>query len=284
MSKANKLISISTGVLVAFLAGGAFWLALKDLAAGNGIASGMAWLYPAIIDGAIIVFSLSVLQASLNRDKTLYPWALVAIFTVLSVVLNIVHAPQDFLPRILAAIPPVALFLSFELLMNQVKGIVHRAAAFQSLRDLAATIRQKQTELDGLIQAKRAELDKLVQSRTSDLDKLNTAIERMGTQKEALQAELRNLRSERGQAQTASNLVTLDLANAVRVANKTEAQDALLAYLAEYPDASLAEAGAAIGRSKSTIGVYVRELSESGQLHKNGHGWEVDDGPSLDEE
>ncbi|HRQ42404.1 MAG TPA: DUF2637 domain-containing protein [Chloroflexota bacterium] len=57
MSKANKLISISTGALVAFLAGGAFWLsfdALKDLAAGNGIASGMAWLYPAIIDGAII--------------------------------------------------------------------------------------------------------------------------------------------------------------------------------------------------------------------------------------
>lgn len=280
MSKANKLISISTGVLVAFLAGGAFWLsfdALKDLAAGNGIASGMAWLYPAIIDGAIIVFSLSVLQASLNRDKTLYPWALVAIFTVLSVVLNIVHAPQDFLPRILAAIPPVALFLSFELLMNQVKGIVRRAAAFQSLRDLAITIRQKQTELDGLIQAKRAELDELVQSRTADLDKLDTAVERITAQKETLQAELRDLRSERRQAQTASNLGTLDHANAVRVANKTEAQDALLAYLAEHPDASLAEAGAAIGRSKSTIGVYVRELSESGQLHKNGHGWEVVD-------
>ncbi|MCZ7673868.1 MAG: DUF2637 domain-containing protein [Chloroflexi bacterium] len=269
MSKANKLISISTGVLVAFLAGGAFWLsfdALKDLAAGNGIASGMAWLYPAIIDGAIIVFSLSVLQASLNRDKTLYPWALVAIFTVLSVVLNIVHAPQDFLPRILAAIPPVALFLSFELLMNQVKGTVRRAAAFQSLHDLAVKIRQKQTELD-----------ELVQSRTADLDKLNATIERMTAQKETLQAELRDLRSERRQTQTSSYLGTLDHANAVRVANKTEAQDALLAYLADHPDASLAEAGAAIGRSKSTIGVYVRELSESGQLHKNGHGWEIVD-------
>jgi len=45
MSRANKLISISTGVLVAFLTGGVFWLsfdALKDLAASNGIASGMA--------------------------------------------------------------------------------------------------------------------------------------------------------------------------------------------------------------------------------------------------
>ncbi len=71
-------------------------------------------------------------------------------------------------------------------------------------------------------------------------------------------------------------LGTLNLANSVRVANKTEAQDALLAYLMEYPDATLSEAGAAIGRSKSTIGVYVRELSESGRLHKNGHGWEVE--------
>ena len=75
--------------------------------------------------------------------------------------------------------------------MNQVKGIVRRAATFQSLRDLAAKIRQKQTELDELIQAKRVELDELVQSHTADLDKLNANIERMTTQKETLQAELR---------------------------------------------------------------------------------------------
>ncbi|NKQ35701.1 MAG: hypothetical protein HF973_08815 [Chloroflexi bacterium] len=45
MAKADKFISISTSVLVAFLAGGVFWLsfdALKDLTAGNCIANGMA--------------------------------------------------------------------------------------------------------------------------------------------------------------------------------------------------------------------------------------------------
>ena len=215
MSKANKLISISTGVLVAFLAGGAFWLsfdALKDLAAGNGIVSGMAGLYPAIIDGAIIVFSLSVLQASLNRDKTLYPWALVAIFTILSVVLNIVHAPQDFLPRILAAIPPVALFLSFELLMNQVKGIVRRAAAFQSLRDLATTIRQKQ-----------AALDTVVQERTADLNKLAAQIERLEQKKGELANELTAMRQEKRAFGS-----RLEQINVTRSAAKQEALGALL--------------------------------------------------------
>lgn len=80
MTRANQIISLLTGSLVAFLALAAFVLsfdALRHLAAANGVAPGMAWLYPAIIDGAIIVFSLSVLQASLHRERTRYPWALV---------------------------------------------------------------------------------------------------------------------------------------------------------------------------------------------------------------
>ena len=75
----------------------------------------MAWLYPAIIDGGHHRLQPEVLQASLNRDKDVSPRALVAIFTVLSVVLNIVHARRIFTPHP-GRYPPVALFLSFELL------------------------------------------------------------------------------------------------------------------------------------------------------------------------
>ncbi len=262
MSQANKFISMITGLLVAFLALAAFVLsfdALRHLAAGNGIAGGMAWLYPAIIDGAIIIFSLSVLQASLNQDKTLYPWALVAVFTVLSVALNIVHAPQDFLPRILAAIPPVALFLSFELLMSQVKGIVHRAAAFQSLRELAATARQK-----------RSELDTVVQERTADRDKLAAQIERLEQKKTELMDELTVMRQEKRAFGS-----RLEQINVTRSAAKQEALDALLSYLTERPNATLSEMAEAIQRSKTTASGYVAELRETGRLHKNGHGWEV---------
>lgn len=77
MTKLNQTISTITGILVALLAAAAFWLsfdALRHLAAQNGIEAGMAWLYPAIIDGAIIIFSLSVLQTSLNKEKATYPW------------------------------------------------------------------------------------------------------------------------------------------------------------------------------------------------------------------
>jgi DNA-binding IclR family transcriptional regulator len=52
----------------------------------------------------------------------------------------------------------------------------------------------------------------------------------------------------------------------------------LLIYLADKPDASLSDIAAAIGRSRSTAGNYVNELTTDGRLHKNGHGWEVLDG------
>ncbi len=72
-----------------------------------------------------------------------------------------------------------------------------------------------------------------------------------------------------------SNLSNLELANVARLGAKSVALDALLAYLSNNPTASLAEAGVAIGRSKSTVGNYVEELVAAGRLRKNGDGWEI---------
>ena len=66
MQRINHLISLVSALLVLFLAGSAFFLSfesLRNLAVQIGIAEQIAWLYPAIIDGAIVVFSLSVLRA-----------------------------------------------------------------------------------------------------------------------------------------------------------------------------------------------------------------------------
>ena len=95
MKRVNTVISLVSGGLVLFLAGSAFLLsfdALQSLAVAAGISESRAWLYPAIIDGSIIIFSLSVLRANLNREAVLYPWTLVSIFTLLSIILNITHA------------------------------------------------------------------------------------------------------------------------------------------------------------------------------------------------
>lgn len=269
MSRANYIISLFTGLLVALLAAAAFRLsfdALNHLVISNGVPAKMAWLYPAIVDGAIIIFSISVLQASLNRNKAHYPWLLVGLFTILSVILNIVHAPPDLLARVLAAIPPIALFLSFELLMNQIKSIVRRAAAIQSLAELFEAIQKKRQELNALIQHKQGELDQIVHERTTQLDKLNKQLERLETKKNDLNEMRREKRGFRSR---------LEGINADRTEAKQEALNILLDYLTEHPDATLSQMSSTVGRAKSTISGYVSELEESGRLHKNGHGWEV---------
>jgi predicted transcriptional regulator len=273
MTKLNQTISTITGILVALLAAAAFWLsfdALRHLAAQNGIEVSMAWLYPAIIDGAIIIFSLSVLQTSLNKEKAAYPWGLVALFTILSIILNITHAQPTFLPRVLAAIPPMALFLSFELLMNQVKGIVQRTAVWQSLAELGEMMRQKRVELDELIRQKTAELEELVKGKTAEVEKLSEQIVRLENKKNELAAEIATLqREQKGYGSRLEHL------NAERRTAKQAALEALLAFVTQHPNASLSEIASAIARSKSTASSYVSELQENGRLHKNGHGWEV---------
>jgi DNA-binding IclR family transcriptional regulator len=57
--------------------------------------------------------------------------------------------------------------------------------------------------------------------------------------------------------------------------NKTEAMNALLLYVNDNPEASLADIGQQIERSKTTVSNYVQELAQNGRLERNGQGWQV---------
>lgn len=85
--------AITGTVLIAL---GAFWLsftALTDLAARAGIAVGQAWVWPLIVDGIIIVATISVVALSpYGRRATWYPWALLIVGAVVSVAGNAAHA------------------------------------------------------------------------------------------------------------------------------------------------------------------------------------------------
>lgn len=75
----------------------------------------------------------------------------------------------------------------------------------------------------------------------------------------------------------------LNEANQARAYGKDGAMSALLSYLNDHPNASLSEAGRAIGRGKSTVAGYVDELSQAGALSRNGQGWKVLERSGADE-
>ncbi|MCC6607905.1 MAG: DUF2637 domain-containing protein [Anaerolineae bacterium] len=266
MQRINHLISLLSALLVLFLAASAFFLSfesLKDMAIHIGVRKEIAWLYPAIIDGAIIVFSLSVLRANLIQERTVYPWVLVSVFTLLSVVLNIIHAQQELLAQFLAAIPPVALFLSFELLLAQLKQTAVRLEAQNSLAEINREIGEKESELD-----------ETVRKRSETIGTLETEIGRLEQRKAELLAAVR-LQPNGKTAGKASESVTIGRARQKRTMQKQKAMQGLLEVIQTKPNATLSELAVEIGRSKSTVGGYLSELQAAKSIEKDELGWTV---------
>ena len=111
----------AAGVLV--LAAAAFTLsydALHQLALDSHVRPGLAWMWPVVIDGTIVVALLTVLAAKRAAANTGYPWTLAGLFSAASVAFNIAHAPDRPVARLVFAMAPVALVLTTHLLMQQV--------------------------------------------------------------------------------------------------------------------------------------------------------------------
>jgi hypothetical protein len=121
----GRVISPLSSLLVVALAIGAFALsfeALRDLAAKHGVAPEKAWLWPSILDGSIIVFSLAALRSQIFGRRANYEMALVFGATAASCAFNIIHAPEDMVSRFMAVVPPFCLFLAFEVLIRQLRS------------------------------------------------------------------------------------------------------------------------------------------------------------------
>jgi hypothetical protein len=99
--------------------------ALHSLAVASGVRPGLARIWPGVLDGFIVVATLTVVAAKRARQATWYPWALVALFSAASVVFNILHALDRYLAAarwvgpLVFAMPPLALVLATHLLLQQ---------------------------------------------------------------------------------------------------------------------------------------------------------------------
>lgn len=112
------IIAATSGTVLIGL--GAFLLsftALADLARRSGITAGLAWIWPLIVDGVIVVATISVVALSRHgKGATRYAWLLLAGGAAVSVSANITHATvtastqvPSVLGAMVASIPPIVL-------------------------------------------------------------------------------------------------------------------------------------------------------------------------------
>jgi len=93
------------------------------------------WVPPLLVDTFITVGTAAFLWLSLTarpvvgRYDTWYARVLIALGAGVSVAINVAHAPDQLAARLVAALPPVALLLSVELLMLIASRILAESAA-----------------------------------------------------------------------------------------------------------------------------------------------------------
>ncbi|KQV07061.1 DUF2637 domain-containing protein [Leifsonia sp. Root112D2] len=118
----------ATSVGVCALAAGGFTLsfsALDDLAVASGIDHQLAFLWPLIVDGFIVVATAAAFALrSRGPAVTWYPWLALVLFSAISVVGNSIHAANAArigvpvpVATVVSAVPAIALLVATHLLV-----------------------------------------------------------------------------------------------------------------------------------------------------------------------
>lgn len=133
----NAAIRRSTAVavvVVAAVAAVVSYAHMQELAA----AAGEGWrsnLLPLSVDGLLVAAALSMLVCRRHgRRPTALAWLALAAGLAASLAANVAAAEPTMAGRLIAAWPPVALALAFELLMQQVRGAGRRRRRTEEAR------------------------------------------------------------------------------------------------------------------------------------------------------
>lgn len=110
------------------------YVALSDEAAKVGaVPSGLSFLVPIVVDGGVVCGSAVIwANAHLAQRRARFPFAFVAALVAVSVIVNVAHAAAHPLAKVIAALPPLVLLGTLELVATQYRnalGFVSLATA-----------------------------------------------------------------------------------------------------------------------------------------------------------
>ena len=173
VSSESRLLHWTARILTIIVAGSAAILsfdALTQLAVAAGVTGALAWIWAVVVDGFILIATISVFALRKRGRKALiWPFVILGLFVLISIIGNGLHpilradelqlsGTPDFggkLPfwaaTIVTAIPPIALFLAIHLLTVMVTPSENQEKQIAKEEKAAERVQQKlQQETDKL--------------------------------------------------------------------------------------------------------------------------------------
>ena len=143
----------AVAIAVSLIALGSFslsFIALYELATGNGIPALLGWIWLLIVDLSMVIYTAAILVAQLQRRGARLPIGLTIFYAVVTVTGNILHAPPTPLGWFVASLPPLSLILGTEMLRAMGHHIILHKGRVSTLAELALEIDTRRAELDKL--------------------------------------------------------------------------------------------------------------------------------------
>lgn len=117
---------VTVAIVLALLAFIISFDALRAVGLACGINASLAWMFPIIIDGSTLAFTWAAWAFKTRRMGTLYPWLMLVLFSVISLIGNALHAHPvmvngmllpDWVPPVIMTVPPVALLATTHMIV-----------------------------------------------------------------------------------------------------------------------------------------------------------------------
>lgn len=229
--------------------------ALADMALENGTESPFNWLYPLMIDGGLIIFKLLALRGALRGRTDRYAWSMAGIATALSVVLNVLHAPDNLTAQVMAGLPPLAILTAFIAVTRRIQeqakeeniaaGIAALEAQQRQLEDKLAAEEAAAAKRRAALQAEAMAAEEAAQA------KIAAAQATLGQLQEDIAAARREAKTAKAAGQATGQTKTA--AGHADAAALTDRQKTILQLLRTQPDITQEDIAAQLEISPRTV-------------------------------
>lgn len=172
-----KLISWLTGLLTLTVAIFSFVVSFVSLVGiSREFGFPIPYLFPLTIEAGVIIFSLNAIYRSLNKEVSKWQWSLVILSSLLALVFNVLHAQDNWISRVMFAIPSIFFLLSFENFLSQISYVTRKNMTKEKdlskidevlilkgkeLNEIKSEITKARKELE----AERKQLEEVIKSR-----------------------------------------------------------------------------------------------------------------------
>lgn len=137
MQRFRSLLAAFACLVVGVASFALSYVALSEVAVRvAAVPAGLGWLVPIVIDGGVICGSAIIWSLSVeSARRPVFPFLFVGALVLVSVVVNVAHAGPTLLAKSIAALPPLILLGTLELVASQGRRLSEAAKSAAAVKE-----------------------------------------------------------------------------------------------------------------------------------------------------